>query len=66
MKTPKVNFTQLTHEVVQSSPEPLPFAEIMARVNNIAPITTKNPKTTIRNAISQSQLLVSTGDGRFG
>jgi hypothetical protein len=66
MATPKVNFTQLTHEVVQSSPEPLPFAEIMARVNNITPITTKNPKNTLRNVISQSQLLVSTGDGRFG
>ena len=66
MTTPKVSFTQLTHEVVQSSPEPLPFAEILARVNHIAPITTKNPKNTIRNAISQSQLLVSTGDGRFG
>ena len=29
-------------------------------------ITTKNPKSTIRNAISQSYMIVSTGDGRFG
>ncbi|MAU01149.1 MAG: hypothetical protein CL608_28735 [Anaerolineaceae bacterium] len=65
MPTKKVSFTQLTHDVVYKSPEPLPFAEIMARVNGIAPITTKNPKNTIRNAVSQSHMIVSTGDGRF-
>ena len=62
----KVSFTQLTHDVVNSSPEPLSFAEILHKVNSITPITTKNPKSTIRNAISQSRMIVSTGDGRYG
>jgi hypothetical protein len=62
----KVSFTQLAHDVVNSSPEPLPFAEILHKVNSITPITTKNPKSTIRNAISQSRMIVSTGDGRYG
>lgn len=66
MAAKKVSFTQLTHNVVFASNDPLPFAEIMASVNRIRPITTKNPKNTIRNAISQSRMLVSTGDGRYG
>lgn len=62
----EVSFTKLTHDVVYQSDEPLAFSEIMAAVNRIAPITTKNPKNTIRNAITQSQMIVSTGDGRYG
>lgn len=56
----------LVYRVVRDSGKPLLFAEIMRRMNSILPITTRNPKTTIRNAISQSQLVVNTGDGRYG
>jgi hypothetical protein len=66
MPSPKISYTALTHRVVRESREPLPFAEIMQRVNALAPITTKSPKGTIRNAISQSYLIVNTGDGRYG
>lgn len=66
MSKPKANYTELTHQVVRESPEPLPFAEIMARVAAITSITTRNPKGTIRNAVSQSRLIVATGDGRYG
>ena len=66
MSKQKISFTQLTHDVVQQSLEPLPFDDIMSKVNALHPITTKNPKSTIRNAISQSHMIVSTGDGRFG
>ncbi len=66
MPPPKASYTELTHQVVRESRDPLPFTEIMRRVNAIAPITTKNPKGTIRNAISQSRLIVNTGDGRYG
>jgi hypothetical protein len=62
----KTNYTELTHQVVRESPEPLPFVEIMGRVAEIAPTTTRNPKGTIRSAISQSRLIVATGDGRYG
>jgi len=54
------------YQVVRESAEPLPFAEIMQRVNELFPITTKNPKSTIRNAISQSRLVINIGDGRYG
>ena len=62
----KVSYAQLAHDVVQQSAKPLTVDEIMAQVQAITPITTKNPKQTIRNAISQSQLIVSTGDGCYG
>jgi hypothetical protein len=62
----KTSFTELTHQVVQGSPEPLTVNEIIEAVSAITSITTKNPKQTIRNAISQSGLIVSTGDGRYG
>jgi hypothetical protein len=51
---------------VRESAEPLPFAEILYRVNEQTPITTRNPKSTIRNAVGQSRLVVATGDGRYG
>ena len=66
MPTPKVSFAELTHQVARDSPEPLTVVEIVQRVNAITPITTKNPKNTIRNAVSQSRLIVATGDGRYG
>jgi len=66
MPSSKISYTALTHRVVRESLEPLSFAEIMQLVNAIEPITTKNPKGTIRNAISQSQLIVNVGNGRYG
>lgn len=62
----KPSYGDLAHQVVREATEPLPFDEIMRRVHALAPITTKNPKSTIRNAISQSQLIANTGSGRGG
>lgn len=66
MKQPNVSNTELVHQVVRDSPEPLLFDEILRRVNRLHRIPTKNPKSTIRSAISQSSLIVNTGDGRYG
>jgi hypothetical protein len=44
MPPSKPNYTALTPQVVRKSREPLPFAEIMRRVNTLAPVTTRNPK----------------------
>ncbi len=60
------SFTELTHRVVQESSEPLTVAQIIERVQAIRPITTRNPKQTIRNAVSASYLIVPTGEGRYG
>jgi hypothetical protein len=64
--SPKINYTELTYQVVREAPKPLPVRVIMWHVEDIAPITTKDPEQTIRNAISQGQLIVATGDGRYG
>jgi len=66
MPETKPSYADLAHQVVLEATEPLPFTEIMQRVNALAPITTKNPKSTIRNAINQSRLIVNTGEGRYG
>jgi len=66
MPNPKPNYTDLVHQIVRESTEPLSFVEIMHRVNAIQTIATKNPKGTIRNAINQSRLIVITGTGRHG
>jgi hypothetical protein len=62
----KPSYTQLTHDVVHGLPEPLTLDEIIEQVNALRPITTKNPRSTIRGAIGDSRLIVSTGDGRYG
>jgi hypothetical protein len=62
----KPSYTQLTHDVVHRSSVPLTLDEIMEQVNALRPITTKNPRSTIRGAIGASRLIVSTGDGRYG
>ena len=66
MVEPKPNYTELVHQVVRESMEPLPFAEIMRRVEDLLPITTSNPKNTIRNAISQSRLIIHVGERGYG
>ncbi|MBN1887803.1 MAG: hypothetical protein JW850_07420 [Thermoflexales bacterium] len=60
------NYTELTHQVVRESPDPLPLDEIVRRVHAIEPITTRNPSSTIRGAVGQTRLIVATGDGRYG
>jgi len=66
MSEAKPSYADLTHQVVREATGPLPFVEIMQRVNALLPITTKDPKSTIRNAVSQSRLIVNTGGGRYG
>jgi hypothetical protein len=65
-RTDQPSYTALAHQVIQSASEPLPFAELVRRVQQLRPIETKNPAGTIRNAIGQSRLIVNTGDGRYG
>jgi len=60
------NYTQLAHDVVRSSEEPLTFEEVFDRINERQPITTKNPKGTIRNALTNLRLVKSIGDGCYG
>ncbi len=66
MPRAKTNYTELVHRIIRDSQESLAFEEIFRRVNELAPVTTKHPKGTIRSAITQSSLIVSHGDGTYG
>ncbi len=58
--------TSLTHQVVQLAPTPLTFSEILRRVAQLRPLTTRSPQQTIRNAIGQCSQIVNVGEGRYG
>ena len=60
------SYTDLVYEVLASAGEPLTFQEIFDKVNRRRRVTTRNPKATIRNALSQGKQLLSLGDGRYG
>ena len=66
MTKEKISYADLVHRVVQNAPQPITVAEIMEQVQAIKPITTKNPKSTISNAVSQSHLIVAVGNRRYG
>lgn len=65
-KADVASYTDIVYDVLQSAESPLTFAEIFDAVGKRRPITTRNPKGTIRNALSQARLLVNLGDGRYG
>ena len=58
--------TDLVYQVFVDARRPLTFQELFDEVNRRRPVTTKNPKATIRGALTQSRLLLNLGDGRFG
>ena len=64
MAVEQPSYAQLTREVVQASPKPLPVDDIIERVNALHLITTKNPKQTIRTAVGADAMIVNTGDGK--
>ena len=66
MPEKKPSYIDLVNQVVREASEPLPFVEIMQRVASVPLIVTKNPKSTVCNAISQSHLIANTGDGCYG
>ncbi|MHB8993598.1 MAG: hypothetical protein ACYC66_18405 [Chloroflexota bacterium] len=60
------SYTDLVYEVLRSAGRPLTFQEIFDEVNRLRPVTSRNPKSTIRNALTQGRQLISLGDGRYG
>lgn len=59
------SYTELVYEVLRSSEGPLAFQEIVDAVERRRPISTRNPRGTIRNVLGQGKQLVNTGDGRY-
>src|SRR5262245_57552277 len=64
-KQPTQSYTSLVQQVVREAQEPIPVAEIMRRVHSLRPIESQSPERLIRNAVSQSRLVATTGDGRY-
>ena len=60
------SYADLVFELMRSAEHPLTFQEIFDEVNRRRPLTTRNPKATIRTALGQGKQLVSLGDGRYG
>ena len=60
MTTP-LSFRQLVTQVLMIADRPLTLAEIIARVEMIRPVDSRNPRSTIRNAISNVRLIASQG-----
>lgn len=67
MPRPKVSVTELAHQVVREAREPLTINEIVAGVLTLAGgPPTKDPKATVRNALTQSRAIISLGNGTYG
>jgi hypothetical protein len=64
-QTEQPSYTELVHQVLQAAEQPLTFQEIFDAVGQRRPITTRNPKGTIRGALGQGPQLVNVGDGRY-
>ena len=60
------SYAELVYDVLRSAERPVTFQEIFDEVDLRRPVTTRNPKATIRNALTQGRQLVSIGDGRYG
>jgi hypothetical protein len=59
------SYQALAVQVLQEAREPLTLDEILKRVNARQPVTSANPKHTIRDALSNLQIAGSLGDGRY-
>lgn len=55
------SYTQLVAQVLSTAPSPLTLDEIWAQVAQIRPVQTKNPRTTLRGAISSLRLVATLG-----
>lgn len=59
------SYTELVYQVLRESPEPLTITEILDRVGERRPVTTRNPMRTISSALGQGWALVRMPDGRY-
>lgn len=60
------SYADLIYDVLASGERPLTFQEILDEVHRRRPITTRNPKGTIRSALAQGRQLVSLGNSLYG
>jgi len=52
--------------ILRDAASPLTFDELLEAVNSVKPIRSRDPRRTLRSAITNTKLIQSTGQGRFG
>ncbi len=62
----ETSYPDLVYEVFLAARRPLTFHELFDEVHRLRPVTTRDPQTTIRQALAQARQLISPGDGRYG
>ncbi len=60
-----ISYTECIHRVLQAAPAPVTMDELIQVVGEMRPLTAKNIRSTLHNAINQSPLCTSLGDGRY-
>src|SRR6266496_5126599 len=59
------SYADLVYDVVQSADRPLTFQEIVDAVSSRRRVPTKNPKATIRGALTSARQIVNDGHGHY-
>jgi tetratricopeptide (TPR) repeat protein len=59
------SYTALVYDVLREASEPLTIDQIMERVSERRPITTKKPRNTIRGVLSQGWQIMRVGQGLY-
>ena len=64
MSPKPLSYTECVHRVLQAISAPITMDELIEAVGGMRPLTAKNIRSTLHNAINQSPLCTSLGDGR--
>jgi tetratricopeptide (TPR) repeat protein len=59
------SYAELVYDVVQSADRPLTFQEIVEAVGRQRRVPTKNPKATVRGALTSARQIMSDGQGHY-
>lgn len=60
-----LSYAECVRRVLQAAPAPITMDELIQAVGKMRPLTAKNIRSTLHNAINQSPVCTSLGDGRY-
>jgi len=65
MSEKPLSYAECVHRVLQAAPAPVSMDALIHTVGEMRPLTAKNVRSAMHNAIGQSPLCTSLGDGRY-
>ena len=65
MNKKPLSYIDCIRRVLQAAPAPITMDDLIQKVGEMRPLTAKNIRSTMHNAINQSPLCTSLGDGRY-